>query len=209
MSEKQQIRLSLSESKGAFPGGPRPVSDGGTVHTVPWGSICPGCDRIPAAGQQITKIFHAWWHASCGASYLRSTAADEAWLALAHQLERSPSKFNNAETKAITHNLLRIAGRSFTIPEHGHNNRVHGSRAVLAAVPDADAQFADVVSGFDESDLYAAVMQSEQRHPGEQPVVVGARAWELLNDEQRETHLPELLHSYVELVRIQRDGGQQ
>lgn len=204
MTETHPIRIALSESKGAFPGGPQPLSDGSIVHTVAWGSTCPGCEKVPTAGQQITKIFHAWWHATCGVAYLRSTAADEAWLALAHQLERSPSKFNNAETKAITRNLLRIAGRSFMIPEHGYNDRARGAR-LLAAVPTDETQFADVIGGFHGSDLYAAVMQAEQRIGGEVAVHVGAYAWDLLDNTQRETHLPELLHAYVELVRRERD----
>lgn len=132
-----QISIAVSESTGALPGGPVELDNGSTVDTIGWGSTCPGCEKVPTAGQQITKIFHAWWHANCGAAYLRSTGADEAWLALAHQLERSPSRFTNAETKAITHNLLRIAGRTFEIPEHGHNDRVRGSRAALSAVPSA------------------------------------------------------------------------
>lgn len=132
-----QISLALSESTGPIPGGPVELDNGTTINTVGTGSLCPGCDKVPTAGQDITKIFHAWWHANCGAAYLRRTGTDEAWLALAHQLERSPSKFSNAETKAITHNLLRIAGRSFTVPEHGYSDRVHGSRAVLSAVPSA------------------------------------------------------------------------
>lgn len=200
------IRLALSESKGAIPGGPRALDSGDVVDTITWASKCPGCDRIPQAGQQITKIFHAWWHASCGAAYLRSTAADEAWLALAHQLERSPSKFNNAETKAITHNLLRIAGRSFTVPEHGYNDRVHGRPAVEAAeAPTVEAQFADAISGYHDGDLQAAVLEAEQLNPGAAASLIGLKAWAQLNGEQQARHLPELLAAYVELGRIERD----
>lgn len=200
------VRLALSESKGAIPGGPHAMADGEIIDTMAWASKCPGCDRIPTAGQQITKIFHSWWHASCGGAYLRSTAADEAWLALAHQLERSPSKFNNAETKAITHNLLRIAGRSFTVPEHGHSERVHGRAAVEhAQAPVIESRFADVIDGYHHSDLYAAVLQTEQRHPNDLPVIVGVKAWAQLDGEQQEKHFTDLLQAYVELTRIQRE----
>ncbi|MDX2696846.1 hypothetical protein [Streptomyces ipomoeae] len=205
MSE-QPIRISVSESKGAIPGGPHTLADGYIVDTIAWASKCPGCDKVPAAGQKITKIFHAWWHATCGAAYLRSTAADEAWLALAHQLERSPSKFNNAETKAITRNLLRIAGRSFTIPDHGHAEHIHGAKAVQQATPAGDeGQFADVVDAYSQSDLYAAFLQVEQRYPGELPVVAGVRMWALLDAEQQARYTNEVLGAYVELVRIQRE----
>lgn len=211
MSETPQIRIALSESKGAFPGGPQPLSDGSVVHTEAWGSTCPGCERVPAAGEQITKIFHTWWHANCGATYLRSTAADEAWLALAHQQERSPSKFNNAEIKAITRNLLRIAGRSFTIPEQGYGDTVRGSRAVLSAVTDTvDRKFRDIVNAdFGLSPLYRACVQTEQTNPDARPAVIGLKAWHQLDDEQREECFIDLLQAYVELMRIERTEDQQ
>lgn len=206
MNNKQQIRLALSESKGAIPGGPHPLADGSTIDTVTWGSTCPGCDKIPTAGQQITKIFHAWWHASCGAAYLRSSVADEAWLALGHQLERSPSKFNNAETKAIARNLLRIAGSSYTIPEHGYSDRAHGDQAVRrATAKDDEAQFADVIDGFSGSDLYAAVLQTEQRMPNDLPIFIGIEAWKLLDEDQQRENFTSLLQAYVELIRIERE----
>jgi hypothetical protein len=132
--EITRIRIAVSESTGAKPGGPVALSDGRTAYTDAWGSACPGCQKVPAAGEQITRIFYAWWHAACGAAHLRSTAADEAWLALAHQLERAPSKFSNAETKAIVRNLLRIAGGSRTVPDSDYGDTVRGSRAVLRSV---------------------------------------------------------------------------
>ncbi|MFJ5306113.1 hypothetical protein [Streptomyces sp. NPDC088350] len=200
----QPIRLAISESKGAIPGGWREDTGGKAVQTAAWGSVCPGCDKVPAAGQRITKIFYAWWHASCGAAYLRSTAADEAWLALAHQLERSPSKFNNAETKAITRNLLRIAGRSFTVPDEGWGDSVHGRQVAVKSAGDDETQFADVISGYDDNDLHAAVMQAEQLNPGLPASLVGLKAWAQLDAEQQARHLPELLAAYVELGRVGR-----
>ncbi|MGW3846904.1 hypothetical protein [Streptomyces fagopyri] len=201
----EPIRISLSESRGPIPGGPVTSTDGTVFQTTGWASTCPGCEKIPAAGQQITKISGVWWHGTCGAAYLRSTGANEAWLALGHQLERSPSRFNNAETKAIVHNLLRLAGVATTVPESPDCRRVQGPAAVDEHLPaDDETQFADVVDGFHQSDLYAAFLQTEQRHPGELPVVAGARMWGLLDAEQQDRHLKTLLGAYVELVRIQR-----
>ncbi|MCT9078785.1 hypothetical protein [Streptomyces fulvoviolaceus] len=199
------VRLALSESKGAIPGGWREDTGGKAVQMADWGSVYPGCDKVPAAGQRITKIFHAWWHASCGAAYLRSTAADEAWLALAHQLERSPSRFRNAEVKAITRNLLRIAGRSFTIPEQGWGDRVHGRQVAIKSVGDEETRFADVLEGYDDNDLYAAVLQAEQLNPGVPASLIGLKAWAQLDAEQQARHLPELLAAYVEMQRITND----
>lgn len=204
MNANQPIRISISESKGPVEGGPRPLSDGSTVHVAAFGTTCPGCDTVPAAGQQITKIFHTWWHATCGAAYLRSTAADTAWLALGHQLERAPSKFSTAEVKAITRNLLRIAGATRVVEDHVDSRSLHGPAVAEAAPVAQEEQFADVVDGFHQSDLYAAFLQVEQRYPGELPVVAGVRMWGLLDRDQQARYTNEVLGAYVELVRIQR-----
>ncbi|MGX9887360.1 hypothetical protein [Streptomyces sp. NPDC002276] len=206
----EPIRIAISESQGPIPGGPVVSTGGNVFETTTWGSTCPGCSKVPAAGQKITKIFHTWWHATCGAAYLRSTAADEAWLALAHQLERSPSRFTNAETKAITKNLLRIAGATAAVGDPSPDcRRVHGDAAVERALPDdGETQFADVVDGFHGSDLYAAYLQTEQRYPDELPVIVGLRLWAQLDAVQREKHLKDVLSGWVELVRIQRAEDQ-
>ncbi|MGW2044675.1 hypothetical protein ACWCPF_05760 [Streptomyces sp. NPDC001858] len=202
---EQPIRISLSESSGPIPGGPIASADGTVFQTTAWASTCPGCGKVPEAGQKITKIFYAWWHGNCGAAYLRSTAADEAWLALAHQLERAPSRFNNAETKAIVRNLLRIAGAARTIPESPDCRRVHGDSAIERALPaDDETQFADVIDGFHQSNLYAAFLQVEQRYPDELPVVAGVRMWALLDREQQARYTNQVLGAYVELARIQR-----
>ncbi|MEH0578954.1 hypothetical protein QBA54_31795 [Streptomyces sp. B21-108] len=66
-------------------------------------------------------------------------------------------------------------------------------------------QFADVVDGFHQSDLYAAFLQVEQRYPGELPVVAGVRMWTLLDPEQQARHTNDVLGAYVELARIQRE----
>ncbi|MGI5436191.1 hypothetical protein ACQEV4_01415 [Streptomyces shenzhenensis] len=200
----EPIRISISESKGPVEGGPRPLADGTIVDTIGWGTTCPGCDKIPTAGQKITRIFYAWWHATCGAAYLRSTAADEAWLALGHQLERAPSKFSTTETKAIVRNLLRLAGAAGVVQDGVDSRSLHGP-AVEAALPASDEEeFAEVVDGFHQSDLYGAFLQVEQRYPDELPVVAGVRMWALLDHEQQARYTNEVLGAYVELVRIQR-----
>lgn len=206
MSESTNIRIAVSESKGAMPGGPVTLSDGSTIYTEAWGTTCPGCQKVPGPGEKITRIFYAWWHANCGAAYLRSTAADEAWLALAHQLERSPSKFSNPETKAITRNLLRIAGRSITIPDEKYGEPVRGSRAVLRSTTDTvDRAFRDIVDAdAGLSPMYRAVVQVEQQNPTDLPVVIGIKAWTLLDEDQRRECTNDLLQAYVELVQIQR-----
>lgn len=204
MSE-QPIRISLSKSQGPIPGRPVTSTNGLVFETTTWGSTCPGCDKVPAAGQEITKVSGVWWHANCGAAYLRTADPDQAWLALGQQLGRAPSRFNNAETKAIVHNLLRIAGVAATVPDSPDSRRVHGVSAVEHHLPaDGETQFADVVDGFQQSDLYAAFLQVEQRYPDELPVVAGVRMWALLDREQQAQHTNDVLGAYVELVRIQR-----
>ncbi|MCI3272123.1 hypothetical protein [Streptomyces cylindrosporus] len=201
----EPIRIAISESQGPIPGGTVESTGGNILETVGWGSTCPGCEKVPAAGEKITKIFYVWWHATCGAAYLRSTAADEAWLALAHQLERAPSRFNNAETKAIIRNLLRLVGAATTVPDSPDGRRIQGDTAIARALPaDDETQFANVVDAFHHSDLYAAFLQVEQRYPGELPVVAGVRMWGLLDGEQQARYTNEILGAYVELVRIQR-----
>lgn len=132
MNETTPIRLDLAESKGPYER--RLVEyDGRELVADAWGTTCPGCGKIPVVGESISKIFANWWHASCGAKHLRTVAADEAWLVLAHQLERAPSRFSNPETKAIVRNLLRIAGRFVEVTEVEPES-VRGTRAILRSV---------------------------------------------------------------------------
>ncbi|GAA3853955.1 hypothetical protein GCM10023084_05230 [Streptomyces lacrimifluminis] len=206
----EPIRISLSESKGPIPGGPVVSTGGNVFETTAWGSTCPGCGAVPAAGQKITKISGTWWHATCGTAYLRTTSPDQAWLALAQQLERAPSRFNNTETKAIVRNLLRLVGTATTVPETPDCQRVHGDTAIERRLPaDGETQFADVVDGFQQSDLYAAFLQVEQRYPDELPVVAGVRMWALLDRDQQARYTNEVLGAYVELVRIQRQEDRE
>lgn len=130
------IRIALSDSKGPVPGWVH-VNDVGEHITVSGlGTECPGCGEVPEAGQAITKIFSSWWHDLCGAAHLRDMGVDAAWVALGHQLERSPSRFSNPETKAIVRNLLRIIGASVEVPEPPPHRVNREIERPLRAVPD-------------------------------------------------------------------------
>lgn len=122
MNERTQITISLSESKGPIPPRMERISDEtgeASYRTSGFSTKCPECERTPIAGETITKILGSWFHAECGAKALNRMQADRAWLALGQQLERAPSRFTNAETKAIVRNLLRIAGMYVTLGEEG------------------------------------------------------------------------------------------
>ncbi|MEU4224304.1 hypothetical protein AB0F17_08425 [Nonomuraea sp. NPDC026600] len=111
------IRVSLSESRGPIPPRIEHQEDhtGAVTYTVAGRSTtCPECGKTPQAGDAITKIFTWWFHADCGVKHLESIGVNQAWVALALQLERSPSKFTAVETRAIVGNLLRMNGTSAT-----------------------------------------------------------------------------------------------
>ncbi|MFE5333108.1 hypothetical protein ACFRCG_42670 [Embleya sp. NPDC056575] len=84
---------------------------------IPRGTACAGCRTIPRVDAVITKVNGSWWHGSCASRWLREVGTDEAWLLLAARLADAPTHFDAAETKAITQNLLRIAGRSVSVPD--------------------------------------------------------------------------------------------
>ncbi len=128
------IHLDVSESKGTVPSRTHILDNGRSIVSEAWGTCCPGCRKLPAEGEQITRIDHTWWHATCGAKYLRDGAADEAWMTLAHQLERAPSRFTNPETKAIVRNLLRIAGRFADVGEAPDGETVRGPAAARSGL---------------------------------------------------------------------------
>lgn len=112
-----QIRVSLAESLGPIPPRIEHQSDhtGEVTYSVPGrASKCPGCGKTPGAGDPITKVFLWWFHADCGVKHLEGIGVNQAWVALALQLERSPSKFTAVETRAIVGNLLRLTGSSAT-----------------------------------------------------------------------------------------------
>jgi len=103
-----EIRLRVAHSAGPYDA---------TFDPIPAGTRCGGCRRVPLADAEITKVNGSWWHASCAARWLREVGTDESWLLLAQRLADAPSHFGTAETRAITQNLLRIAGRTASVPD--------------------------------------------------------------------------------------------
>ncbi|MFG3110557.1 hypothetical protein [Streptomyces tendae] len=56
------------------------------------------------------------------------------------------------------------------------------------------------------SPMYRAVVQVEQQEPDQLPIVIGMKAWALLDPEQQRESFKDLLHAYVDVVQHQRDG---
>ncbi|MFJ8309821.1 MULTISPECIES: hypothetical protein [unclassified Streptomyces] len=57
------------------------------------------------------------------------------------------------------------------------------------------SDFVDIVAEYDTTpDLYAAVLRIEQDFPGELPVIIGLKAWALL-DEQMQRDINDLLQA--------------
>ncbi|MEU8855722.1 hypothetical protein AB0C48_13705 [Streptomyces sp. NPDC048556] len=56
------------------------------------------------------------------------------------------------------------------------------------------------------SPMYRAVVQAEQQDPDQFPIVIGAKAWALLDIDQQRESFNELLQAYVDVVQHQRDG---
>ncbi|MEU3835572.1 hypothetical protein [Streptomyces microflavus] len=56
------------------------------------------------------------------------------------------------------------------------------------------------------SPMYRAVIQAEAQDPDQLPIVIGVKAWQLLDPEQQAKSLKDLLHAYVDVVQHQRDG---
>lgn len=89
--------------------------------------------------------------------------------------------------------------------EHGREAVRRIRLAHVCALKDPDRAFADIVECYDDAtDLYAAVVRIEQEHPDDLPVIIGMRAWALLDEEQQRKHFHSLLQAYVEIVRRDR-----
>lgn len=56
------------------------------------------------------------------------------------------------------------------------------------------------------SPIYRAVVQIEQQDPAALPVVIGLKAWALLDPEQQRESFKDLVQAYVDVVQHQRDG---
>jgi len=67
---------------------------------------CAGCQAVPADGDKITKYRHRWWHEECARRDVESGNVKAAWLALGHDLARSPRSYRNTEARAIVGALL-------------------------------------------------------------------------------------------------------
>lgn len=67
---------------------------------------CGGCQRVTAEGELITKYRHAWWHVACARRDIDAGNPRAGWLALGHDLARSPRSYGVKETRAIVGALL-------------------------------------------------------------------------------------------------------
>jgi hypothetical protein len=69
---------------------------------------CPGCDRVTAEGDEITKIYWAWWHAACARKWLKEEGELESWKVIAHQMARHPHRYRAAEIRTVMEHLLAM-----------------------------------------------------------------------------------------------------
>ncbi|MGW0779050.1 hypothetical protein ACWD01_36925 [Streptomyces sp. NPDC002835] len=54
--------------------------------------------------------------------------------------------------------------------------------------------------------MYRPVVQLEQQDPTAFPVVIGLKAWALLDEEQQRERSKDLVQAYIDVVQDQRDG---
>lgn len=71
---------------------------------------CGGCQCIIADGAHITKYRRTWWHVGCAEQDVASGNVHAAWLALGHDLARSPRDYKVGESRAIVGALLGMIG---------------------------------------------------------------------------------------------------
>jgi len=83
-----------------------------------------------------------------------------------------------------------------------HGTAIGQNRQVSSPVSFEDIVDAD--AGL--SPMYRAVVQVEQQEPEQLPIVIGVKAWALLDAEQQRESFNDLLQAYVEVVQHQRDG---
>lgn len=69
---------------------------------------CPGCDQVTAPGEEITKVYWAWWHAACARRWLAQQGELEAWKVIAHQMAAHPHRYRSAEIRVVMEHLLRM-----------------------------------------------------------------------------------------------------
>jgi hypothetical protein len=72
---------------------------------------CPGCGQVTSEGEEITKIYQAWWHAACARGWLETAGTDEAWKAIARQVAARPNRYRAQHIRTVIEQLLRMAGQ--------------------------------------------------------------------------------------------------
>lgn len=99
--------LDVIASKGRRP--PAVWSDEDQVKVFdPPSSPCPGCDRVTAPGEAITKVYWSWWHAACARKWLAERGELEAWKVIAHQMAAHPRRYKAAEIRVVMGHLLAM-----------------------------------------------------------------------------------------------------
>lgn len=83
-----------------------PDETGGEIVTRRPSIPCGGCQKVTAEGQLVTKYRRTWWHADCAKRDVEAGNAPAAWLALGHDLARSPRSYSVGETRAIVGALI-------------------------------------------------------------------------------------------------------
>ncbi|MFH9293839.1 hypothetical protein [Streptomyces sp. NPDC017520] len=83
----------------------------------------------------------------------------------------------------------------------------HGAATGQLRQEQPAATFEDIVDlDLGLSPMCRAVIQAEAQDPDQLPIVIGVKAWQLLDPDQQRHSLKELLHAYVDVVQHQRDG---
>lgn len=73
---------------------------------------CRLCTQELGEGDPIIRhASYGWVHLLCLAEEVRSMAPDQAWLTLAEQIARSPSRYRAGEIRAVMQNLIVLARR--------------------------------------------------------------------------------------------------
>lgn len=71
------------------------------------GTPCGGCQQLTSPGQLISQYRgRTWWHTACAERDIKSGNTRHAWLALGHDLARSPGSYRVKETRAIVGAIL-------------------------------------------------------------------------------------------------------
>jgi hypothetical protein len=73
---------------------------------------CTQCDVLTEGGQEFVHWRHQWIHVGCFMRMLTEVSPRRAWMVLAEQMMRAPSRYSAAEIRAVLLNLIRIAGAS-------------------------------------------------------------------------------------------------